>query len=227
MKMNGKSSLKSKNMASKFLLKSLPLLLLLANATAAFAQFEERLDPDKCYGQAMLPPTIETEEVTYPESLGGEGQPFTKTIELQIVPAHQTWEYKIKPGCQSFDPRACAMLCMVEKPALFQKLVMVTDTFQNKEFELVTFTLQTKITHNGATMVEIVCNEYLTSAFLQKIADSLAAKDYQVPKDQITTVTVIEALQQFQIENNLPTRQFDIETMKLLGIPSANLSERK
>lgn len=49
-------------MASKFLLKSFALLLLTANAAAAIAQYEERLDPDKCYGQAMLPLTIETEE---------------------------------------------------------------------------------------------------------------------------------------------------------------------
>ena len=131
------------------------------------------------------------------------------------------------PGCKSFDPRNCAMMCWVEKPARFQKLVIVTDTFQNKDFELVTFTLQTKITHNKSTMLEVVCNQFLTTAFLQKIADSLVAKGYPAPKDQLTTVTVIEALQQFQIDNNLPSRQFDFETLTLLGIPTINLTKRK
>ena len=208
-------------------MKNILLLIVLASclcqckAPATLAQADNRPnEPGKCYAKCQIRLITHTETYfEYDGDIAPEDLDVAyKTIETS--PARSEWvKKKADRPCHSSNPDDCLVWCLVEVPAQTQKIAIVKDTSQTKQWKVRTINYY----GNGAPQVdwrEVVCADKLDRLRISLIQDKLDEKgyytgmtrgDYQNPK-------LHSALKSYQSDNNLPIGNYDIETIKSLGI---------
>jgi hypothetical protein len=180
---------------------------------------EQRKD-GKCYAKCMIPDKFEIFELLYPV-YQGVGQPEgveRKTIVLK--PASTKWVKKTTDrNCLSADPNDCLVWCLVEIPAESETLMVVTDTTKVKSFAMRPFSQKTMKSLGGnSEWREIVCEQNESPIFYHNISTSLTARGYLTEKQTVKDDKLKAALTQFQKDKGLPVGQFNVETLKALGV---------
>jgi hypothetical protein len=176
----------------------------------------------KCYAKAMIPDTY-GEKKEYVAVYTGE-----KIVEgivqktIQTKPITNKWVKKTADrNCLSANPNDCLIWCLVEVPGESETLNIVTDTSKIKDFVMRPINITTLKEAGGVTKyVEILCPAEQTNETMRLICTKLTAKGY-LQKEQIVSFTdpkITAALTTFQKDMGLPVGQFNMPTLKALGI---------
>jgi len=179
--------------------------------------------PGACYAKCLIPDKMETH---YDELIVYTGDPndnnaAIETINYETNPASTKWvKKKTDINCLSDNPDDCLVWCMVEVPAQYRRVTIVTDTSMTKDFEIKQME-SLKVSQQGGFTEwrEVVCNGKLTSKLIREIQLALSARGFY--QGEITgkmESNVNKALTAFQKENALPIGQLDFESLDALGI---------
>lgn len=178
--------------------------------------------PGKCYAKCLNPPILEeytTQYIVYTgnepiEKIGYE----VKTIE--VVPAHQIVEKQRIPDCYSTAEDGCMSKVLVNKPAEFIKLKILTDTTQTPNYELKNVVAK-RLVENASSQnwEEILCANKVTEKIVNSIRTVLSEKGYQFTSQQLQIDSEVKsALLDFQKKNSLPQGNLNLKTLDALGV---------
>ncbi len=129
-------------------------------------------------------------------------------------------------NCNSEDPGACLVWCLIEGPAQYKKIKIPVDPSSAGTLSYETVETKTLIEKGGYTeWREVVCSDKITAELVQSIENILAIKGYKIGKfgeyGLLGKVTK-SALTKYQKDKDLPIGQLDFETLKALGIDYEN-----
>jgi len=144
--------------------------------------------------------------------------------DFVVKQASSEWvKKKADKNCLSADPNDCLVWCRVETPMIKKELLIVTDTFLVKEFQIHPFT-EYLIEKKGGTTEwrDVICDNQVNSNLVENIIYELISKGY-LPEDYVPSSLTFnpplkKALVLFQKENNLPIGSLDLETLDVLGV---------
>lgn len=179
--------------------------------------------PGACFAKALIPDLFitETQEFAVFTGLKKEEGVALDTIEWESAPARTEWQKKkADKNCLSDDPEDCLVWCLVNIPADMETLVIVIDTTQTDNYEMVEVDRK-ELAEAGAytEWKEVLCENQITPSIVTKIQEELYSRGYYSSsisgKYENTTRN---ALIDFQKANALPIGQLDFESLDALGV---------
>lgn len=204
-------------------------LLLLVGSLVLFSQCSTsnsmKFNDGKCYGKVLIPYQTAQAYEEYAVYTGDETQ---ENVELEIKTIvvqekSKNWvKKKADRNCMAPDPDDCLVWCLVETPRKEETLTLLVDTTQSKNFELKKIYKNTNPdpTVKGTTeWKEVVCEKDVTASLISQIQTALRSKlIYNNEVNGKFDAVTKQAIRDFQIKNNLPQGQLDLESLKALGI---------
>lgn len=195
---------------------SLALLCALFFYSFSFAQSRDlppNAQPGKCYARCMIPPTFVERVDEYAVYTGSTPEKVKlKTVKIIKEPATTKW---VKKG--EGDRKAW---CLVETPAVTEKLTVLKNTKHTDEYEIVRYSYTEQIGADRKTeWREVLCNEKITENIILQLQEKLQLDGYyKGTLGGILDVETKTALTAFQKENALPIGNLDMETLASLGL---------
>ena len=178
-------------------------------------------EPGNCYAECQVNDISSHEEEYYVYTgQGDEELVDIETKEIQISPKHYTWINKKDKNCLSKNPEDCMILCLMEVPADTLRLLVLKDTTQTKNFIIEKLTIYDNISNTQKTeWRKVVCESDINRILIGKIQNALREKGfYKVVNTYILDEYTKSKLKEFQMDNYLPTGNFNLETMRELGV---------
>jgi hypothetical protein len=176
----------------------------------------------KCFAKCMVPfENSEEENQGEPEIIAAYTGSNMKTegVELQMVmiePAGTRWVKKTaERDCFSRDPNDCLVWCLVEMPAEYKNIYVVTDTSIVKEFVMRTISLPKSNVKRRTGWFEVLCDKEINTTFNTRLELALKNKGYS---RELTNLDLRGRLISFQRDNNLPIGNYNVLTMQALGL---------
>ena len=114
---------------------------------------------------------------------------------------------------QLSDP--IVLCCPMQQPSQMKNILVVTDTFINKNFKLKTIESKIIFKEGGFTEYRnVVCDELINADLINSIKSALSRRGYSPGElDGVYDHKTKAALVKFQKDNNLPIGQLDEETI--------------
>lgn len=171
---------------------------------------------EKCYTPLKNPEEAEFLAVYtgYDKTEEGVG-----TEKIEIVPASTKWIKKTADGnCLSRDPSDCLVWCLVDVPAEYKLIYVVTDTSKVKDFIMrpnVEYALNVA---RESDWFEVVCQNEQDIIFNMELSAALKNKGYSIDDEKVTYLKLRSCLNRFQRDFNLPVGGFNLPTMQFLGL---------
>ncbi len=164
--------------------------------------------PGKCYGKSYLPDVYATQWVSYPVYTGTESNVPVEYRELMVMPSKTEWKRNDR-----------GEICLVETPAVTQKIAVLSDTVRYRDFRFQMFEYKVLTQKRGyKEFVEIVCRERLSKNMILNISAALMSQGYISRASDQWSQQLSEALTSYQRSNFLPIGGLDNETLASLGI---------
>jgi|GEM_PF-1921876 len=177
----------------------------------------------ECYTKSLIPETYENITEEFVISTGNEiiNSENLKTITIEIQPKSTEWvKLKALKNCEPTLQDDCLVWCLKERPAIIDTLLTVLDTNLTKNYKKIQITRKIKTKEGGSTdWVESICNDKVDKVLTLKIQEVLFQKGYY--KGSVTTEISNEtfnAIEKYQLDNNLPIGGFNFASLDLLGI---------
>lgn len=205
----------------------LPILLLLLSLSSTLAaQFGGEFYKDrhgKCYAQTLIPSKYELLEKEYPIYLGGyhDTIDFIEINEVILSPASTKWIKKItEENCTLPNPKDCFAWCLVENPKEILELVIVKDTNQTNNYKWEKIKVRKLIEKGGyPDLREVICSDKINLDFYRKVWNAIMEKVYYKGSEKDFSKSKVEELiAQYQMDNDFPIGNWNIETMDALGV---------
>ena len=180
-------------------------------------------EPGKCYAKCLIQ---EEFEIYYEELAMFTGDiestnATVETIDFEVSPATTKWvKKKADKNCLSANPDDCLVWCLVEVPASFERISIVTDTSSTDEYQILDFEKKRLSKAGGYTeWREVVCEKYKTVNFMESVQNALIDRGYYGGSvNGIMNAASKDALIKFQKDNGFPVGQLDVESLTALGV---------
>ena len=177
----------------------------------------------KCYAQTLIPSKYELQEKEYPIYLGEyhDTIDFIEINEVILSPASSKWIKKItEENCTLPNPKDCFAWCLVESPKEAIELVIVKDTSQTNNYKWEKIQVRKLIEEGGyPDLREVICSDKINSEFYHKVWNIIMEKGiYTGSEKDFSESKVEELIAQYQMDNDFPIGNWNIETMDALGI---------
>lgn len=193
---------------------------------------EKPIEAGKCYEKCFTNEAYESERdidrLDYSYSYTGTNiyQEGIDILFYELAPASSKWEKKkADKNCLSADPNDCLVWCLTKIPAQHYEIYMVSDTTKIKDWKYTepnnSPERSWKKAERETVWKEVLCTdhpEYLE--LILTIQEALIDESYDIegqledhfgPKTQAAIIA-------FQLDNNLPLGQLDLETLDLLKV---------
>lgn len=176
----------------------------------------------KCYAKCLNPLIFEEYTTQYIVYTGKE--PIEKVgyvlKKIEVMPAHQIAKKQRIPNCHSTGIDDCIAITLVEKPAEFIQLKVLTDTTQTPNYEIRNIIAKRLIQNaTNPDWEEILCEKKITEKVINSIRTALSEKGYQFTSQQLQIDSEVKsALLDFQKKNQLPKGNLNIKTLDALGV---------
>jgi len=175
-------------------------------------------EPGKCYAQHLEKQFSIDTLIVFEYTGENFDQNGIEKREIKIAPGSTKWETKVDPNCKSPNPDNCMMKCLVEIPPKYEELYVVTDTSLVKNYSSRVFEKK-RFGKTDSEWFEVLCESQLTRNFFKKLSDKLIEINYLNANNlSFSRIEVKDALNQYQIDNNLPNGKFFTETLKHIGL---------
>jgi len=173
-------------------------------------------EPGKCYAQHF------EKQFSIDTLLEYTGENFDQTgiekREIKVSPGSTKWETKVDPNCKSPNPNDCKIRCLVEVPPKYEEFYVVTDTSFVKNYRSKVIEIE-QFGKTDSKWFEVICESQLTNNFFKKLQDKLLEINYlNTNKSSFSRTELNDALDRYQIDNNLPNGKFFVETLKHIGL---------
>jgi len=181
-------------------------------------------EPGKCYAKCLILDKLENELELIPLYIGGDyNDDYVEFQEVTIKPPTTKWvKRKADRNCLSADPNDCMVWCLVEVPGESIELYVVTDTSLTKDYELKSLNTEVLIKNGaGNEWREILCQNQITVELYEDLIQQLSERNYEFNLNEnelIGPEEIMETLEKFQRDTNLPVGNLNIETMDALEI---------
>ena len=180
-------------------------------------------EPGKCYAKCLIP---DQTEIYYEELFMFTGNidntdAAIETIQYQVTEPSTKWvKKKADKNCLSDDPEDCLVWCLVEVPAEYESITVVTDTTTTREFQVVDIEKERLVMEGGYTeWREVICEKDIDHFLVEAVQTALQERGfYNGTIGGKMNNRVKEALVAFQTSNGHPVGQLDVETLDGLGI---------
>jgi len=175
-------------------------------------------EPGKCYAQYFERSQI-IDTFKFFEYVGDDfEQDGIELKEVKVKPGSTKWETKIDPNCKSNNPDNCKMKCLVEIPAEYKEIYIVTDTASIKTYKT-NIVEQRRSGKASSEWLEVICQTQMTQQFYKKLEHKLLENNYL---DYSTLSNsrgeIKEAFTNYQKDNNLPSGNFFVVALKHIGL---------
>lgn len=176
----------------------------------------------ECFAKCLIPEVYETGVREYVVYTGDETKEEVDLDYLKVITKQKrnNWIKKKSKNPRSYKSDVAYVWCLLEAPEEVEKIKVLTDTTQSKNYELRKIETEIVIQKGGFTeWRKIVCQENLTSSLLTDIQNALLKFGYY--DDEITGKVDLKtklSLTDFQKDNNLPIGNYDFETLKTLEV---------
>ncbi len=179
--------------------------------------------PGACFAKALIPDMFITEIQEFAVYTGLENEQglALDTIEWETAPERTEWQKKrADKNCLSDNPEDCLVWCLVNVPAEIKTLVVVLDTTQTENYELIEENRK-ELAEAGAytEWKEVLCENQITPGIVTQLQEALYSRGYfsSTISGKYTNPTR-DALSNFQKANGLPIGQLDFETLEALEV---------
>lgn len=199
------------------------LLFTLSNLYVYGQHTSPTLTPEaKCYGQCKKPIYYIDTVKNYYVYTGDSTKENVKLVEiiLKDQPKKEIWVQKMNnKNCLSQNPNDCMVWCLETVPAVKESLITVLDTIQTRNFYVHSIAYKQKVDEQKWYKREVLCSEKLNKDMIKKIQKALKNLDYFDHKvNGKLDNRLIEAMEDFQNENNLYVGGITMEALDLLKI---------
>lgn len=183
-------------------------------------------EPGKCYAKCLIQDEYEYYDIQVPVYIGDDSTIInTLTTDKTIIIKEESTEWvKREVPALDEDGNKHKTWCLVEKPIeyIYFDQVLI-DTTKSTDYVVESVTVYELQKPGGFTdWREVVCEADIDDQLLFSIKKQLEAAGYFnddfIPEDYNAINKVKTALTQYQIQNGLPTGQFDVVSLEALGI---------
>lgn len=187
------------------------IVLFSANKICAQPESDMPSEPGKCYAKCLA-------QFKY-EMIKEKFNVYTGDIAQEIIEL-ETKEVVIFPEQTEWMSNASSKPELVSFPAEIDTLIILKDTTQSEQYEVVEIEREVRIPGSGVYVwCEVVCADAVTKDFVSNVQEKLKSKGYYSGKlSNRMGPSTKSALLNFQKDNNLPRGQLDIETLAALGV---------
>jgi hypothetical protein len=177
----------------------------------------------KCFAKCLITDISELQSEEYAIFTGDELEENVdvEVREVVIEKGQTKWvKKKADRNCLSSNPDDCLVWCLIEIPEVTEKMKILIDTTQSKNYEIRRIEYEVVVEKGGFTeWRSILCEDDVTVSIINQIQDSLREKKYYYSNNtEIIDTETKSSLTKFQRDNNLPVGQLDLETLDVLGI---------
>lgn len=182
-------------------------------------------EPGKCYAKCLIEEAYEEYEIEVPVYTGDTNDKTVKRKKKKIVLQEGTTRWvkkKVDPNCESKDPNDCLVWYLEKVDRIVEERIVVKKPSKTTEYEMEVFTIRELNREGGFTeWKEVLCANEVTSYIIEQIQSALISEGYlqsgRFKNNRIDGFTK-EALKEFQIDNDLPVGNLDLETLDALEI---------
>ncbi len=201
------------NSKSTFLL-LLSYFILLTNSTAQNDNLPTGKEPGKCYAKCKVP-KLDSEIIVFSEYTGVKTNNSTEKYTFEYFPNQIIFiKNNTKDNSDSWEK----LYVSLDEPLEYW---IVADTSLEKNYKITTLKFVDFEEHTLAKEEwrEVLCDSKITTTIVQKLHEKLSNLGFECGSLANTITPKLKtALQQYQIANQLPIGQLNVETLKKLGI---------
>ncbi len=145
---------------------------------------------------------------------------YVKQMKVRFITTMKWERVKNDRNCLSVDPEDCMVWHLNEITPWEMDMIVVTDTSLTKNYKWKSINFEhDKVLDQIFERREVVCPENLTAEFLNKILFELDDSGYYVNQSDTLDINEIRsALIEYQKDKNLPVGNFNIQSLKALGV---------
>lgn len=176
----------------------------------------------KCFDTATLPAGERTiySDQEYAVYIGeNPDEDYVVLRNVKIQDGHNRWvKKKADRNCLSVDPNDCLIWCLVEAPALYKEVYLVTDMDKNSDFRYQRVSVVQPVNSRTAK-VEVICDIDISQKLISEIVSTLNHNLKTIDKDhQELDDTFFAVLEEFQRKYNLPVGTLDLKTLEFMNL---------
>lgn len=178
------------------------------------------MEPGKCYAKSKTLGSYVQKIDTLGVFAKDEAIPEDLLKEVETVPASEKWEKKkADRNCLAADPEDCLVWCLVKQDAEYASPHIKTDSMSGNKFVILDARYRNQV-DSQLVWKEVLCDgDKRSKGLILDVQLALLARGYDVGQanSQLTSKTK-EMLTKFQQDNGLEYGQFDIDTLRALGV---------
>ena len=176
----------------------------------------------ECFAKCLIADIFELTTKDYIVFTGDETLEKVDIDYRKIVVQHKRtkWVKKKSPNCRSYNENDCLVWCLVPQPEKIERLKILTDTTQSKNYEIRIIEKEILKEKGGFTeWKEVLCTDDVTPEIITTIQKALIKEDfYKGPLTGTMDQNTKSSLDDFQKFNYLPIGNLDVETLEVLGM---------
>jgi len=177
---------------------------------------------ERCFAKLLVPEYLERDTVLlYVEGNEMENYAIRKEQLVEVAPASSKWvKRKADRNCISQNPDDCLVWCLVDIPSKFEEMgssieflsekSLLTDDFIKQKIETNQYRYEWRAIH---------CWNDVSRREKNTIVKTMKNEGYLKDQpDNFFSLRVMDALHQFQEDNELPIGFLNLETLDFMGI---------
>ncbi len=176
----------------------------------------------ECFAKCLIADKLEYRTGEYAVFTGDEALENVDIEYRKIViqQSRQKWiKKKTDRNCKTVDGKGCYTWCLVEQPEKVERIKVLVDTTQSRNFEIRYIEYEVMLEKGGFTEWKpILCKADLSDSIIRQIQNALReAGYYHGENSKYMNVEIKASLVTFQKDHNLPIGNLDFETLAALG----------